>query len=229
MDVSGCRSCPPSHRFGETTQALRASVAQTQAAEITLVTAEGDRVTLSANSEFEASFETYNARGRSHGHGGPRHAQAWHEEVRQKNDVSLSVEGNLNASELEDIRRAVDALQRSAEALLEGDSDEAAASLSALGGLGTISGIDATIQVTRQVSIEAADLRVDQGPPRSSHLAPPPSLDKQPSDENSIARLIPQLPDPYAKDGSKAGESSAAKSASGSEGTQPAVAAAKRA
>src|SRR5262245_65927746 len=80
------------------------TASRSQSADITIVTAEGDRVTLSASMGAQAEYApneyaTYNAYGR----------------------VSVTIEGDLSRSELKDIRKAIRTIEKAARDMARGD------------------------------------------------------------------------------------------------------------
>jgi hypothetical protein len=80
-------------------------------ADITLVTAEGDKVTLSTDAMLQAAYTRYDARGRLRGYGLEWHAETF--QLASANDISLQIEGDLNDAERADIEQALTPLRNS--------------------------------------------------------------------------------------------------------------------
>jgi hypothetical protein len=92
------------HREGIQNRRLTQVQAETRtSADITLVTAEGDKVTLSTDTLLAAAYTRYDARGRLQGHRTEGHAETL--ELASANDVSLHIDGNLNDAERADIQQ----------------------------------------------------------------------------------------------------------------------------
>jgi hypothetical protein len=118
-------------------------VFQSQDAAITIFTAEGDKVTLSASSQTQFEFATYDANGFL---GRYRSAET-------SQSLSVSVEGNLSRQELKDIRKAIKTIGRAADELTEGDVDGATRQVEKLQKLDTLSQVQAQVEVKREISL----------------------------------------------------------------------------
>jgi len=96
-----------------------------QHADITMVTAEGDRVTLSSNSQHSVDYTTYDGLVRANG--GATRLQ-WKElSLSSGSELSVTVEGDLSAEELKDIEKALKSVEKIARDFLAGDVDRAMA------------------------------------------------------------------------------------------------------
>jgi hypothetical protein len=133
-----------------------------QSAALTIVTAEGDRVTISASHSLSIDAATYDSRGRMRG------AEGSFYERTESSSMSIQVEGNLSEEELEDIARVVRELAKVGRAFERGHQAHAMRRL-ARADLDTLASIEAEFSATRQ--IEVARLAV----------APPPVPAPQPS------------------------------------------------
>ncbi|MBM3224679.1 MAG: hypothetical protein FJZ47_12860 [Candidatus Tectomicrobia bacterium] len=145
-------------RDGFSRSRLTAVQAETRtSADITLVTAEGDKVTLSAETASQASYLRYDARGRIQG----QHARV-RTEVLQLNAseaLSVQIEGNLNDAERADIQEALSTLADIATDFFDGDTDSALSSALDLTELETLQSIDATLEVSQSVSVQRESTR----------------------------------------------------------------------
>src|SRR5678815_57247 len=102
-DNSTARNSQSSESFASIL-AAQVNVSQSQTAEITLVTAEGDTVTLSSSKSADLSFSTYNARGQVGASSAALSGMS--SAIHLTSAFSFSVDGDLNKSELKDIRHA---------------------------------------------------------------------------------------------------------------------------
>lgn len=147
---SGCESCHGGHRDwaaaapgqtaatrrgniggspgGAETTARRVAVEMSQSsrAELSLTTADGDKVVLSVSS---GSAEAFSANGNS---GDYRYLQS------QRAQVSVQVEGNLSEAELQDIRKLAQIIGKASSDVMRGDSAKAAEGVQQAGELGSI-------------------------------------------------------------------------------------------
>ena len=131
-------------------QQSRISAFRKQQADITIVTAEGDRVTLSSTSQTHALYSAYNRAGR-HGQGSAQSLSVQHSQ-----NLSISVEGNLNEQELRDIRKALRAIRKVGKEVLAGEigrAQQGAHAISkSISSSGTISSLQASLQYEQVLS-----------------------------------------------------------------------------
>jgi hypothetical protein len=132
-------------------QTAQVKVSQSQTADITIVTAEGDTVTLSASRSAELSFATYNAQGRVGDSSGTISGMS--AELHRSSDFSITVDGDLNKEELKEIRTAIRTIQKAATDVLKGHDEKAATRTAKLAGLDQIASIDADLEFNREVSV----------------------------------------------------------------------------
>jgi predicted small metal-binding protein len=132
-------------RAGTATQSL--SIESRRTTDIALVTSEGDRVTLSATSLFEATYEAYNSKGvMNTGVTGETLT------LTASSALAISVEGSLNEQELEDIERIVSTMREMASEFFAGEVEEELSELFEEDhGLGTIASFRADISNTFSV------------------------------------------------------------------------------
>src|SRR5689334_6485203 len=112
-------------------------------ADITLVTAEGDKVTLSTDAVLQAAYTRYDARGRLQGHSTAAHAETV--QFASANATSLQIEGDLNDAERADIQQALDTIAQFATDFVDGKEDAASNQIANLGNLNTLRSVDATL------------------------------------------------------------------------------------
>src|SRR6185295_14276096 len=123
--------------FAAELQAAQLRVSQSQTADITIVTREGDTVTLSSSKSAELSFATYSALGQA----GKASASlsGMTAELQRSTSLSISFAGDLNKEELMDIRRALQTFQKAAHDVLTGHAEKAASRTAKLAKLDQIS------------------------------------------------------------------------------------------
>src|SRR5262245_2433462 len=140
------------HREGTQSNRLTQVQAETHtSADITLVTAEGDKVTLSTDAVLQAAYSRYDARGRLRGYGLERHAETF--QLASANDISLQIEGDLNSAERADIEQALDTIEQFAADFFTGKGDEAPNQTFNLGNLNTLRSIDATLELSQSLTV----------------------------------------------------------------------------
>jgi hypothetical protein len=135
---------------GSTAQATAVNLSQSRSSDITLVTAEGDTVTLSASQTMEMSFETYSSKGVA---GSAAGVSA---EVRQSREFSLTIDGDLNREELKDIRKAIRTLVKAERDVLKGHEERATERTARLQDLDQLISIDARMEFRQAVSVTKA-------------------------------------------------------------------------
>ena len=162
--------------------AVKGSVSQSQSTDITLVTAEGDTVTLSSSFEREVKFETYNSRGES----------ASMLSKSSSSSFSLSIEGDLDRKELRDIRNAIRTIEKVNRTLMRGDLEKAAHQAEKLQRLDTIASLDAELLMTRQVTLETWT-----GQTSTQALEPPvePVAPLEPASTAIVVSTLPVAPE----------------------------------
>jgi hypothetical protein len=140
------------HRAGTQSSRLTQVQAETHtSADITLVTAEGDKVTLSTDAVLQAAYTRYDARGHLRGYSIERHADTF--QLASANDTSLQIEGDLNNAERADIQQALGTMEQFATDFFNGKGDEAPNQIFNLGTLNTLRSIDATLAFSQSLTV----------------------------------------------------------------------------
>jgi hypothetical protein len=150
---------------GAHAQRLRAvAVSRETTSALTIVTDDGDRVTLSTRTALAAGAATYDLRGPAT----LLHAEAARRALSR--EVGVSIEGELSREEWKDIRRLVKGLRQITRELLAGDLEDAAARATRLGKrLDSLAGFDYAF--TQRQAIVTADVAA-AGPPAGAEPAP---------------------------------------------------------
>ena len=123
-----------------------------QSADIAISTAEGDTVTVSSGTRLDATFSSYEQLARTTNSAMLTQADAL--SLTAGRQFSISVEGNLNHREIQDIRRALHYIDKAAKELLSGDVDGAQQKLQNLDKQKTLSSIGADLQTQNSLSVE---------------------------------------------------------------------------
>lgn len=146
QDLSTFREAPQTARTRQIDTRTQVS------ADLTVVTAEGDRVTLAADSALHASYTSYDARGRVRGQSLNIHAEAL--EAVAADRLTVTVEGNVNEQELTDIQRLFSRIAGIATDFFTGAPDQELAQTLDLRDFSALASFDATLELTHQVHIE---------------------------------------------------------------------------
>jgi hypothetical protein len=125
------------------------SVSTEQSTDLTITTDEGDTVTISLASAMETKAGIY--RSSSFKDGRAESSQTAFFESSSSQNMAIEVDGDLNASELEDIREAVNAIGSMIDDFLAGDLQEMAKDGELLKELDTISSLEAAFSYEREV------------------------------------------------------------------------------
>jgi hypothetical protein len=163
-------------------QFTRVTTSQQESSDITILTAEGDRVTISADSQLSIDCATYSGLVRSNGLLG---SVKTNELVIDSNrDLYISVEGDLSRQELEDIKKAIKSVDKIMGQVLSGNMEKAVAMTNKLGSLDSISSLEASMELEKTVTTEQTFvMSVDKGTTESIN--------------NTLPEDIPIIQDPF--------------------------------
>jgi hypothetical protein len=145
-----------------TIQATQIKVSRSQTADITIVTAEGDTVTLSSSKSAELSFATYSAQGKVGDSTGAISGMS--AQLHRTSAFSMTVDGDLNKEELKEIRSAIRTIEKAANDVLKGHDEKAAARTAKLSDLDQIASIDADLEFNREVSVTQVSAQSNSAP-----------------------------------------------------------------
>jgi hypothetical protein len=132
----------------------RAKLDVQASAGISLVTADGDKVTLSANSSLQASLQTYDYLGRTQGQTVVARGEEF--QLSTSSGYAVTVEGALDQDELADIRQLISTLSSVSKQFFAGNSQDGLKQLAQLDDLDSIASFEASFNYTRQVTAVAA-------------------------------------------------------------------------
>jgi hypothetical protein len=138
-------------------------------ADVTIMTAEGDKVTLSASTALHAMYTSYDMRGRVSDQRVAAHSNAL--QLTSSQQTTVTVEGDLSEAELADIQHLLGSLEEMVGDFLAGDLDGVMSQALSTDNLDSLAGFDATFVYTQQVTVEqryTAQGMVSQVPVTSS-------------------------------------------------------------
>jgi archaellum component FlaC len=132
---------------------------------LSIVTAEGDRVTLSTNASYQGTGVKYNARGVAEGQAISLRSNALEGEISSQKQITI--EGDLNEQEIEDIKKLVNQVNGLRQDVITGDVKAILANGQQLGATGSIASVALNIQHSESVTTQQASLR-QRSQPQSS-------------------------------------------------------------
>ena len=167
---------------------------------LSVTTAEGDTITLSA--DLESDFRAVNYKAQFEGDGKTVGVDATYAEYSLKHEFGVTIEGDLNEEETKDLERLFRNVANIFKQYVSGQDDEALAKTAKLaerfGNLSSLSGLDLSVDAERSVTVLAAHIvsevagfsavpidRLPLIPPTTSHTATPGGTP-------SVAAAIPQ-------------------------------------
>ena len=133
-------------------QFTRVTTYQQESRDITILTAEGDKITISADSQVSAGYAGYS--GIVKNNRALCNFKAQNMVIDSGRDLYISVEGDLSSRELEDIKKAIKAVDKIMGQILSGDMEKALAMTSKLASLDSISGLEASLELEKTVTTE---------------------------------------------------------------------------
>ena len=152
----GCSGLPADDNNYCSLQLATRAIFSRQNTDFTIVTSEGDRVTLSYDSEFEAACVTYDSLARVSGDSSGFHGEILG--LHASREFSISVEGELNEQEVEDIKKAVKAVGKIMKDFLLGNIDHATERAVKIAKLESISSVEASLQFDQIVYLKRQSL-----------------------------------------------------------------------
>ncbi len=167
---------------------------------LSVTTAEGDTITLSA--DIESDFRAVNYKARAEGDGTTVDVDAKYAEYSLTQEFGVTVEGDLNEEEVKDLEKLFRSVANIFRKYLSGQDDEALAKTAKLadrfGALSSLSGLDVRVDVERSITVLAAQLasEVTGQPPLPTGQQPQASATTShtatPGGAPSAAAVIPQ-------------------------------------
>ncbi len=136
------------------TEASQVALHLRKSTNLTLYTAEGDKVTLSSFSSLDAGYTTYTSQGMTDGR--VRQTEGMAAYFSTEFAYQLSVEGDLSKDELKDIQKAFKTIGKMAGDFFSGNTGKAIERATKLSGFDTISSFEAVLHYERSASMEYA-------------------------------------------------------------------------
>lgn len=124
---------------------------QTRHLEMDLVTAEGDKVTLSLDGRTQSLLAAYQEAGRDEGR--TYRNQGYLMSHEQERSMTLTVEGDLNAQEMRDIRKVMKTLKRMMNHFVNDRLKPMMANAKRLQNLETVAGLEVEMRYSRQTLV----------------------------------------------------------------------------
>ena len=170
------------------TQVSGVAVSNDFTGRLSVTTAEGDTITLSA--DLESDFRAVNYKSHAEDDDKTVDVEAKYAEYSLKQEFGVTVEGDLNEQELKDLAKLFRKVANIFKKYLGGQDDEALAKTAKLaerfGKLSSLSGLDLSVDVERSVTVLAAQVALEvtgqpalppgqqpQTPATTSHTATP--------------------------------------------------------
>lgn len=151
--VTGYCSCNPANTSGSyaAASAFRTDALYSKESDIVIETLEGDRVTLSTSTYAAGGYETYEAFALGPGAAAWQYGESAYFESRQ--ELSLSVSGDLNEQELNDINKILRTLDKMMNNLAAGDLEGALAGSARFSGIDSIASFSADMSITASLAV----------------------------------------------------------------------------
>lgn len=172
------------------TQFTNTAFIENKSTNLTLVTAEGDKVTFSASSTLSASQSIYTNQGLVQGIATRSTIQSF--SLSESSSFEISVEGDLNAQELKDIKAAFKTIEKLSDDFFSGKADDLMASGMKIAGLESISSFEAVIQYERSASLQQATTTLDLPTPQAGKQSEE-STTSTSSEQEKLGRLLDKM------------------------------------
>jgi hypothetical protein len=161
---------------------------------LSVTTAEGDTITLSAN--LESDFRTVNYKSHAEGDGKTADVEARYAEYSLKQEFGVTVEGDLNDQEIKDLSKLFRKVANIFKKFLSGQDDEALAKTaklgSSFGNYSSLADLSLNVDLERSVTVFAAELTGEvTGQPDKQAALPLPAPPATPSEASTTQAATP--------------------------------------
>ena len=112
----------PKQQMYQASQVSLSAVSREQSADVALVTKEGDKVTLSVQSSFEAAYGTYDSQARMNGVDAATRGRFG--SLNLEREITIRVEGDLNQAEKKEIKQVLRKIFKTVKNFLSGETDK---------------------------------------------------------------------------------------------------------
>lgn len=150
------------------------SSCQQRNTDITIMTAEGDRVTLSADSERQVTYSTYSGLAGGLNTMAQFQGRGYSMEVNQ--GLSITIEGNLSKEEFQDIKKSIRMIDKIIREALSGNSDHALTIIQDVNSMESIAHFSASVEIQNALTFTQQAILETQTP------------DSEPANETGSAR-----------------------------------------
>jgi len=133
-------------------QSTHLTTSHQQSADVTIVTAEGDKVVFASSSQLQATYVTYDSFARTEGEFALFQGRSF--DLNTNREFIISVDGDLNKQELKDIKKALRTIGKIMRDFLSGDIGHAVAKALKIGKLESILSFEASLQFEQSISLE---------------------------------------------------------------------------
>jgi hypothetical protein len=179
----------PQEGYHGVTRASLLNASSRKSTDISLVTAEGDKVTISAKSALQAGLVSYDYRGRLNGNEVSLQGRSL--QISSENALAISVEGDLSKEELADIKKLVGKIEKLGSDLFSRPLDETLSRAVELGDdLDSIASFEANLSISQQLTVArqvTEEFAPAEAPPAP---APVPTQNSTPTPEPANAQPI---------------------------------------
>lgn len=190
--VFNLRQLPDGEVHGLDTRVSGVAVSNDFSGRLAVTTAEGDRITLTADLETDFRFGSYESRVEAGGTTGNAGATYTHHTIQQ--DFGVTVDGDLNKEELHDLETLFGNIANIFRGFFQGQDEDARAHTTKLAegfvALDSLSSLDLTVEAVRSVVVVAASSYVTPGGAPGTVTAIP-----QPSNGTTAPAPSSGLPD----------------------------------
>lgn len=179
------------------TQAGFLSASSRKNTDISLVTAEGDKVTISTKSFLQAEFVGYDYRGRLNGSETSLSGRSL--QVSAENSFAISVEGDLSKEELADIKTLIAKIEKLGADFFAQPLENSFRKTLELGNLDSIADFTADLRYEQQLTIARVAKEEIAAPLTSSTAPSAPQIDASVISAESVKDFIKKLLDEVKK------------------------------
>lgn len=148
---SGQTTLEANNKFYNFSQINHASIASEQSTDITIMTEEGDKVTLSSDIQIDASLTTYNSKALTNTTYTESRGKLFSFDANRQ--INIAVEGDLNDQEKEEIEKVLKAISEMINDFLSGKNDQIVENTGDFADLTTISNVEAEFEIKKSVTL----------------------------------------------------------------------------
>ena len=167
------------------TQVSGVALSNDLAGRLSVTTAEGDKITLTAN--LESDFRSVNYTSHAEANGGTVDIEAKYAELSVRQEFGVTVEGDLNEQEVKDLAKLLQKVSNIFKKYFSGQDEEALAKTAKLadrfGNFSSLAGLDLSVDVERSMTVIAAQLAAESNAPTGATAALPTTPATNPNTE----------------------------------------------